>query len=455
MEDVAMYTCGICQSYTCGICMEDFPEEGVVKHCDGKHIFCHQCMDDWIEKMFGKNEDGAGGESGDLPSTNGYTEHEGEKDDHNLKGIRNLLYLREATCPLCREKIVVVDPIVAEKGFRDAREFTGTIVKYWTSYNLGNKNGNGSGNGKIKPDPDAIGDGGLIKRIEVTYLNGKKHGSYRMWSHCGKPRIVCEFMNGRLHGTFTNYLYDHGRKNYEVEYVDGLKNGPYRSWFFNGNLKREGQYLHGKEDGEWVEWHDCGKRGKPVKKMEAFYVGGLKEGLWREWRPDGTLYFECNYQGGLQHGEEKRYHPDGVTMKVLEIHDRGLPTHHKSWWPNGNLECEYGYLGGMMHGHYQLFWESGQKKVSRWYKNGDYHGLFQMWAENGVLEKEFNYENDELHGLYQEWDPATGKLLKKMTYHEGRIDLVHVTRADGTELTLKYADVIDPILTKHLNEEAP
>ena len=447
--------------YTCGICVEDFPEEGVVKHCEGKHVFCHQCMDDWIEKMFGKNEDGgeggagAGGGAeagGDGPPTNRYTEHEGEKDDHNLKGIRNLLYLQEATCPLCREKISIVDPIVAEKGFRNAREFTGTIVKYWcNSIYIENKNKNG----KIKPDPDAIGENGLIKKMEATYLNGKKHGPYRMWSPVGKPRIVCEFVNGRFHGTFTNYLYDHGRKNSEVEYVDGLKNGPYRNWFFNGNLKREGQFIHGKEDGEWTEWHDSGKRGKPVKKMEAFYVAGLKEGLWREWRPDGTLYFESNYQGGLTHGEEKRYHPDGVTMKVLEIHNRGLPLLHKSWWPNGNPECEYGYLGGMMHGPYQLWWETGQIKVSRGYKNGDHHGLFQMWAKNGIIHKEYHYHDDELHGLYQEWDSATGKLLKKMTYCEGRIDLVYVVREDGTEVTLKYADMIDPILKMHLQEDDP
>ncbi len=37
-------------TYTCGICAKEFPEEGVVKYCDGKHVFCCTCFEGWVKK---------------------------------------------------------------------------------------------------------------------------------------------------------------------------------------------------------------------------------------------------------------------------------------------------------------------------------------------------------------------------------------------------------------------
>ncbi len=405
--------------HTCGICVEEFPEEEVVKHCDGKHIFCRGCFDNWIEKLCGEEGEFEEIESGWY---GGYSEQYSHLDDPNIKNIHNLIY-RRLICPLCREKIFAVDSRCPEEVIDHPDGYTGTIVKY---HRTGIVGVDGKGPGGIVPDPDAIGENRRIKKFEASYLNGKKHGKYTMWSFSGKPRVICHFKEGRLEGTYTTYLYDHGRKSYEVEYRDGQMNGSCRGWYFSGALKFEGSYVNHFRQGPLFEFYDQtgDDRVPPQKMRETNYLNGKLHGPERTWYKDGRLTYEAHYKWDLHDGDAISYFENGKIYRIETFVD-GNYVREQKWYANGNLWYENNYgLSHMMDGLHQAWYENGSPQQKCTYKNGDKDGLYQLWAENGILVKECTYKNNMMEGLCQKWSPESGELIHKGIYHEGTLAVI-------------------------------
>ncbi len=298
----SIYQCGICQSYTCGICMEDFSEEGVVKHCEGKHIFCRGCLDTWNSTNNQYNKS--------LSTTEHYS------NDSTTRNIPELIYKIKTNCPICRKEIRLIDDEFGEN-------YTGTITKKIPCY------------------------GGKYV-VECSYLNGKKHGTYKR-SHLSSGIVIatCEFVNGRIQGTYTVYDY----------------------FLINSNTV------------------------KYYKYCEIPYVDGNIDGIARFWYASGLLFEEKSYQAGVKHGESKKWHPIG-TLKELYIHQHGNILSTKEWYENGNLRIELNYnplIKGQIHGVQKGWHYRGSLKEICHYNYGIKCGIHQKFDQGGNLVKEENF----------------------------------------------------------------
>ena len=302
-------------TYICGICMDDFPEEGVVKHCGGKHIYCRECFDSWVSTSTCNEIQ----EDDSIYSS--IVEH--YCNDPTTYHIPELIYKTKTQCPTCRGEIRLMDD-----GFDE--NYTGTITKNVHCY-------------------------GGNYLIECSYLNGKKHGSYkRSLLSNGKVMATCEFVNGRIQDTYTAY-----------EYMR-LGNG----------------------------------RGKLYKLCEIPYVDGNIDGVARFWHNKDQMLGEKSYQSGLQHGEEKRWYQNGI-LKENSIYHLGNIVSSKEWLENGNPLLELNYnplIKGQKHGVQKQWHCTGNIKAICHYNYGSKCGIYQKFDQGGNLvnEEDFGISEDPI-----------------------------------------------------------
>lgn len=64
-------------------------------------------------------------------------------------------------------------------------------------------------------------------------------------------------------------FHENGRKKLEVEYLDGKKHGKFTMWHDDGQKWVEGEYRNGKKDGKFTIWRKNGE-----KFGEAIYKNG-------------------------------------------------------------------------------------------------------------------------------------------------------------------------------------
>lgn len=72
-------------------------------------------------------------------------------------------------------------------------------------------------------------DGGKQPKIEMSYRNGKLHGSRRTYYANGKVRQEIPFVDGRIHGNVVDWDQE-GNKTAEREFVEGKVNGQQLTW---------------------------------------------------------------------------------------------------------------------------------------------------------------------------------------------------------------------------------
>jgi antitoxin component YwqK of YwqJK toxin-antitoxin module len=290
-------------TYTCGICMDDFPEEGVVKHCEGRHIFCRECFNTWNSTY------------SQTTCNEGLTTIEHYSNDSTTHHIPELIYKIKTKCPICRKEIRLTDDGITE-------DYTGKLTKnvpcYCNNYH-----------------------------IECSYLNGKKHGSYKRTHLNGSVMTMCEFINGRIQGLYT--VYDYIRLNSSSE--------------------------------------------KYYKLYEAQYVDGNIDGIVHYWYANGNMYLEERYKAGIKHGEMKGWHQNGK-LDTLTIYDHGKVVSTKMWHVNGNpfLESNFNPLiEGQKHGVQKRWHCTGNLAFVRHYNYGVKCGVHQEFDEHGHLVKEEDF----------------------------------------------------------------
>ena len=306
-------------TYTCGICVEEFPEDGVVKYCDGKHVFCRGCFDGWIKKSLNElNERNVFEKITDL------VEHYCHEKDKNVGMIPEFIYTG-IKCPVCREMIHMA-PL--EEGF--PLNYTGPFSK------------------EISPPP---GNSGNIMRagtmdvgkVECYYLNGKKHGPFKSYNSNGEVKIECEFVNGRLEGSYIYWGKYMVHKIYEITYVNGVMNGP-KKWY-----SEDGEALSRKEtyqDGLLCEEVKYGLIGE-IKDISTYHRGTLirVEG----WHPNGKLYYDLSFSGNaIKHGVCKIWHNNGLISNIKHWRNGVKCGIHQSFDEEGKLikEKDYGEGSG-------------------------------------------------------------------------------------------------------------
>ncbi len=85
----------------------------------------------------------------------------------------------------------------------------------------------------------------------------------------------------------------------EVTMINNKKEGLYRLFHANDNIKIECNYVNDKKEGLYQEWNISGQ-----KIMECNYINDKKEGLYKEWSNrighGGWERIECNYMNDIQ-----------------------------------------------------------------------------------------------------------------------------------------------------------
>lgn len=253
-------------------------------------------------------------------------------------------------------------------------------------------------------------------------------------------------------------LFSSGKTQYEGEYVQGELHGPFTNYFYNGSPQIVKNYNHGFLDGEYVEYHYGGKLAAKGK-----YKLGQKEGAWKYYLADGSLYKEetyndeglqgkvpyyftngkvereIEYKNGKKHGTLRRFAEDGQLSYILYFKDNlitgytfpdkksqlmpviSLPGGKgkiNTFYSNGNKSAEMEYSDGEMIGVYRLYHPNGKVYYESNELYGITNGRISEYYLNGNLKSEYNYYYDSLDGPYKEYY-ENGKLKEEGFYYNG------------------------------------
>ncbi len=303
----------VLERYPCAICVEEFSEEEVVKHCDGKHIFCRECFKQWTGKELMTNNDLS-------PA-----EHYREKNDWFVSQIPDLIY-RQVDCPICRNQIsfrlksgeIAIGTGAGAEGGFDA--FTGTIQT-------------------------TIPNHGGDCFFQCSYRNGKKHGLYKRRGYYGD--ITQHTMSGH-HSHSGVYNPD---VTFECHFENGLLQGPYIIMLDSTTLYVI-PYKDGKMDGVLYKWYPGGNQLKEI----TTYVMGWREGPFKTYHPNGSIYQDGIAYNGLNVSMDLWW-KNGNRRAQLIFNKVGEPDKaiYHTWYKNGNPQEISFYLNRKKYGVHQMF----------------------------------------------------------------------------------------------------
>lgn len=117
------------------------------------------------------------------------------------------------------------------------------------------------------------------KVVEATYENGK-------------PRVVKYYNKkaGELILEKEEVFYENQQKKMEGTYKNDLRNGSWKAWYEDGTLWSEGEYNNGKRSGLGIAYHENGK-----KYIEGMYREDARVGIWQFYDTSGMLIKEVNF----------------------------------------------------------------------------------------------------------------------------------------------------------------
>lgn len=113
---------------------------------------------------------------------------------------------------------------------------------------------------------------GLVKEnkvngevIQYTYLNGVKHGEWKLFFQNGKLKEVGNYSNDNTQGLWKAY-YDDGILRAEGQYDNNNQIGLWKFYDEMGNLRAQGNYINNQQTGKWTYYDDIGN----VEETENF-----------------------------------------------------------------------------------------------------------------------------------------------------------------------------------------
>ena len=110
--------------------------------------------------------------------------------------------------------------------------------------------------------------------------------------------------------------------------------------------------------GEWMEWHENGKRQK-----HGWFKDGKRDGEWEEWYDNGQRYTHGWYKDGERVGEWEEWYDSGQ--------------HWEHGW----------FKDGKMDGEWEMWYDNGQRYTHGWYKDGKKDGEWEECDEDGQCHK--------------------------------------------------------------------
>lgn len=269
-----------------------------------------------------------------------------------------------------------------------------------------------------------------INTITLTNGTGKYKGIY----FNGKTRFDGAYLQGELHGTFTNYFVD-GTVETVRNYDHGFLNGAYKDFYYGGQLYSEGQYEMEKKAGLWKTYY---KNGKIMR--EEMFIDGDRNGKSVYYFDNGKIEKEVYYKDGLRNGSNKRYSDDGQLVDIIYFKDdvpvsytynnkdgqllapipiKGGSASITTYYANGNKSAEMVYADGKLTGTFKLYFPNG----NLYYEeeeliNGLTNGKLREFYSNGAVKTTYNYLLDNVDGPYKEYYD-NGKLKEEGSFYNG------------------------------------
>ncbi len=214
------------------------------------------------------------------------------------------------------------------------------------------------------------------------------------------------FEKGKLNGVWQ--IYDRSqRKIMEITYVQGKRHGPATWWYPNGTRMREMTFHHGLIDGKLIEWD----ANQNVVREEEF-IEGRKVSIATTQFPSGKKKTQ------LQSLEAKlvlKDADDWWAAKPARYETEGTPYRSgpfAAWFENGQLEMQGQFFDDLREGQFVWWHSNGQKRVAGQYKKDKKDGVWIWWHANGMKAAEGRYAEDRKVGQWLEWD-ENGKIINR------------------------------------------
>lgn len=128
----------------------------------------------------------------------------------------------------------------------------------------------------------------------------------------------------------------------EVSFVDGKPHGPYKIFDLSERLRGQGTFQNGRKEGLWSFWGS-----KTIKTVELSYRNGLKEGPCRMWysafasdfADPGTPKLKVTFVSDQMHGEHVGWYGNGQVNCRTQFID-GRITTSLCWHEDGTALSE-------------------------------------------------------------------------------------------------------------------
>ena len=146
----------------------------------------------------------------------------------------------------------------------------------------------------------------------TPFVEGKRHGTERLYARGGHVRATVEWVDGVRHGLRRSLMAD-GSVQTELMFENGIPVGQSKSYNAEGKVIEVTDYENGKKHGKrtqyWPDNPDVVRRAIP-------YVDGEVHGLAREYHDNGQLSKEMPFKNGLLHGKERHFDEEGKPIRT-------------------------------------------------------------------------------------------------------------------------------------------
>ncbi|MDT0690261.1 tetratricopeptide repeat protein [Salegentibacter sp. F188] len=270
--------------------------------------------------------------------------------------------------------------------------------------------------------------------IEMTYLNGVKHGAYKSYNFNGGQMSTGNYLNGTEHGEWIWY-HENGQKERVANYELGGLHGNLVNYYDDGVVEDEDYFDFGKATGTWKSYYRNGSLDVVTE-----YENDAEHGRKEFYDPSGELQLVRFYQHGrlmgysyLKDGKElpmiplenetgkiEAFYSNGKPSRTMEYKNGNLVNDYKQYYSSGELEQEMSYHHGAYHGESTMYFVNGNVKVKENYQYDMREGAYQEYFENGNLKEESNYLNGKKSGLSKNYN-SEGELIKEEIYFNGEV----------------------------------
>lgn len=121
-------------------------------------------------------------------------------------------------------------------------------------------------------------------------------GEARAHAPNGQLTRADQFVQGRRHGSLRMW-FESGKLAFDSIYRGGKREGLTKSWWSNGNPRSTTTFSHDQPHGVAWSWYPTGEQFKRYN-----YANGQPAGLQKAWRKNGKLFSNFEYRNGRAYG---------------------------------------------------------------------------------------------------------------------------------------------------------